>query len=73
VRLGLLVAGGSGDDLPDQGSHDARGGQTVEVPVRILPAACRIRSGAFVEQVRGGRKSCRDKEEWDDAVPDLVR
>jgi hypothetical protein len=30
--VGLLVAGGSGDDLGEHGPHDARGGCTAEVP-----------------------------------------
>jgi hypothetical protein len=50
--VGLLVAGVSGDDRPEQGSHDARGGRTAEVPVRILSDP----EQAFVEQVTGGRK-----------------
>ena len=40
---------------------------------KFLPAGCRIRSETFVDEVRGGRTGRRDKEPWDDAVPDLVR
>jgi hypothetical protein len=40
---------------------------------KFLLAECRIRSETFVDEVRGGRRGRRDKEPWDDAVPDLVR
>ncbi len=42
-------------------------------PVRNFLAECRIRSESFVAEMRGGRRGRRDKEQWDDAVPDLVR
>jgi hypothetical protein len=40
---------------------------------KVLLAECPIRSEPFVDEVRGGKRGRRDKEPWDDAVPDLVR
>jgi hypothetical protein len=46
--LGLLVVGGSGDDLREHGSHDARRGRTAGTREKFLLADRWIRDGSFV-------------------------
>jgi hypothetical protein len=48
-------------------------GLAAAVREKFLLAECRIRIEPFVYEARGGRRGRRDKEPWDDAVPDLVR
>jgi len=53
--VGLLVAGGSGDDLREHGSHDARGGRMAGTREKFLLAERWIRGESFVYESRHGR------------------
>ena len=70
---GLLVAGGSGDDLRGHGSHDARGAGRQGTVRDFLWQGDGIRASrsSMSQDTPGAGR--RDKGVADDAVPDLVR
>ena len=71
--VGLLVVGGSGDDLREHGSHDARGIERRGTVRNFFWQNDGIRaSRSSVSQDTAGARR-RDNGVVDDAVPDLVR